>query len=71
MGSLPGQAVSFRVAGDPGFAYTATGLPPGVSISSSGLISGAAKRAGTWTVTVTGACAAYREYYVTFVWTVS
>jgi hypothetical protein len=34
---------------------------------------GAAKRAGTWTVTVTvtGDSAAYREYYVTFVWTVS
>ena len=71
MGSLPGQAVSFRIAGNPGFAYTATGLPPGVSISSSGLISGAAKRAGSWTVTVTGDSAAYREYYVTFVWTVS
>ena len=71
MGSRPGQPVSLKIAGDPGFAYTAAGLPPGVSLSSSGLISGAAKRAGTWTVTVTGESAAYREYYVTFVWTVS
>jgi beta-glucosidase len=71
MNSLPGQGVRLQIAGTRGLAYSATGLPPGLSISKSGLISGVASKQGTWTITVTGSSAADRPTLVTFVWTVS
>ena len=52
-----------------GVAYTATGLPPGISLSAAGKFTGAATRAGTWTVTVTGKNAAGSQGSATFVWT--
>lgn len=65
LNSLAGQSVS----------YTATGLPPGVSISSSGLITGAATAPGSYTVTVTPSASASSDTAmlpatVSFGWTV-
>ena len=52
-----GTAASLQMSGtDSGglaLTYTATGLPTGLSISSSGLISGTPSAAGTYSVTVT------------------
>ncbi len=52
-----GTATSLQMSGtDSGglsLTYTATGLPTGLSISSSGLISGTPSAAGTFNVTVT------------------
>jgi len=61
LNSLAGQSVS----------YTATGLPPGVSISSDGLITGAATTPGSYTVTVTpSASSAVLPATVSFTWAV-
>ncbi|MYS21579.1 beta-glucosidase [Streptomyces sp. DvalAA-14] len=52
-----------------GLAYTATGLPPGIALSSAGRFTGAATKAGTFTVTVTARNAAGASGSATFVWT--
>ena len=57
--------------GTAGLSYTATGLPTGLSISPSGVISGIGTSHGTSTVTVTGRSASGGTTSVTFVWTVS
>ncbi len=54
-----------------GVSYTATGLPPGISLASSGRFTGTATRTGTWTVTVTGRDTAGAQGSATFVWTVT
>jgi beta-glucosidase len=54
-----------------GLTYTATGLPSGLSISSAGVISGAATTHGTYTVTVTATNTTGASGSATFVWTVS
>ncbi|MGI5237427.1 discoidin domain-containing protein [Dactylosporangium sp. CA-139066] len=64
MSSPVGKAVSWAF-GAAGATYTATGLPAGLSISSAGVISGAATAAGTSTVTVTASTGSS----ATFVWT--
>jgi beta-glucosidase len=51
-------------------AFTATGLPAGTSITSSGLITGSPTTAGTSTVTVTAKDAAGALATTTFLWTV-
>jgi hypothetical protein len=51
--------------------YSATGLPAGLSVSSSGLISGTPTTAGTYTVTVTAADTTGARGSATFTWTVS
>ena len=51
--------------------YTATGLPAGLSISSSGLISGTPTAAGTGSVTVTAKDTTGASGSATFSWTVS
>ncbi len=51
--------------------YTAAGLPPGLSISSSGLITGTPTAAGTSTVTVTATDSTGASGSATFTWTVS
>jgi GH25 family lysozyme M1 (1,4-beta-N-acetylmuramidase) len=52
-------------------SFTATGLPPGTSISSTGRISGWPTTAGTYSVTVTGTDAMNVSGSATFSWTVS
>jgi GH25 family lysozyme M1 (1,4-beta-N-acetylmuramidase) len=52
-------------------SFTATGLPPGVSISSTGRISGWPTTAGTYSATVTGTDAMNVSGSATFSWTVS
>jgi beta-glucosidase len=51
--------------------YTATGLPPGLSLSPSGRFTGAATGKGTFTVTVTARNASGSTGAATFVWTVT
>jgi hypothetical protein len=50
--------------------YTAGGLPPGLSISASGLISGTPTAAGTFSVTVTASDTAGTSGSATFTWTI-
>ena len=71
MESRHGTAASLQIHGRAGLSYTATGLPAGLAISRSGLISGTGRSAGTWTVTVTGKSAAGAFTTITFIWTVS
>ena len=51
--------------------YTATGLPPGISIASNGTISGTGTTLGTYTVTVTATDTEGVSGSATFVWTVA
>lgn len=51
-----GQAYSFQLQADggtPPYAFSATGLPAGLSMSASGLLSGTPSAAGTFNVVVT------------------
>jgi hypothetical protein len=70
-----GKAVSLQIsASDSGGAsltYSATGLPAGLSISSSGLISGTPTTAGTSNVTVTATDSTGASGSTSFSWTVS
>ena len=73
---LAGKAASVQVlAGDSTTGqtptFTATGLPAGVSISQTGLMTGTPTTAGTNTVTVTAQDAAGAQASTTFVWTVA
>jgi len=52
-------------------SYTATGLPPGLSISSAGLISGTPTGAGSFTVTTTVTDSTGASGSATFSWTVA
>ena len=52
-----------------GTTYTATGLPPGISLGSAGQFTGAATKSGTYTVTVTAKNTAGSTGSATFVWT--
>ncbi|OLE20801.1 MAG: hypothetical protein AUG49_23740 [Catenulispora sp. 13_1_20CM_3_70_7] len=69
-----GTAVSSQISGSDSagktLTYSATGLPAGLSISSSGLISGTPTTAGTYTVTVT-ASSGTATGSTTFPWTIS
>ncbi|MBS2966870.1 cellulose binding domain-containing protein, partial [Actinocrinis puniceicyclus] len=51
--------------------YTATGLPPGLSISSSGLVTGTPSTAGTYSVTVTARDATGASGSASFAWSIS
>ena len=73
--SPKGTAVSFAMqAVDSNTAqtltYTATGLPPGITIASNGTISGTGSTLGTYTVTVTAKDTAGVSGTATFVWSV-
>jgi beta-glucosidase len=73
--SPKGAAVSFTMqAVDSNTAqtlsFTATGLPPGVTIASNGTISGAGSTTGTYTVTVTATDTKGVSGTATFVWSV-
>jgi serine protease len=69
-----GTAVSLQISGSDSagksLTYSATGLPAGLSISSSGLISGTPTTAGTSTVTVT-ASSGTASGTTSFTWTVN
>jgi hypothetical protein len=72
--STVGTAVSLQLSASGGtapYTWTATGLPTGLSISSSGLISGTPSAAGTFSVTATAKDAANATGSATFSWTVS
>jgi hypothetical protein len=75
--SVVGGTVSLQVeAGDStsgqSLAYSATGLPPGLSIGpATGLISGSPAGAGTFSVTVTATDTTGAHGSATFTWTVS
>ncbi|PRY38186.1 S8 family peptidase [Umezawaea tangerina] len=69
-----GTAVSLQltaVNGTSPYTWTATGLPAGLSISSSGLISGTPTTEGTSSVTVTATDAAAKTASATFSWVVN
>jgi beta-glucosidase len=73
--SPKGTAVSFAMQGvdsnaSQALTYSATGLPPGVSIASNGTISGSGSTLGTYTVTVTARDPAGYSGTATFVWSV-
>jgi hypothetical protein len=73
--STVGTAVSLQISGsDSGGAslsYSATGLPAGLSISSSGLISGTPSSTGTSSVTVTAKDSTGASGSTSFSWTVN
>lgn len=71
-----GTAASVTVHGTDSAAgqtlsYTASGLPPGLAISSGGVVSGTPTAAGTYSVTVTATDGTGASGAVTFSWTIS
>ena len=73
--SAVGAAVNLQIQGEDtatgSLSYAATGLPTGLSISSStGVISGTTSKAGTFSVTVTGKDSTGPTGSATFTWTV-
>jgi beta-glucosidase len=73
--SPKGAAVSFTMqAADSdtsqGLTFTATGLPPGITIASNGAVSGTGSALGTYTVTVTATDPRGVSGTATFVWSV-
>ncbi|MEU4766790.1 S8 family serine peptidase [Actinosynnema sp. NPDC023794] len=72
--TVVGTAVSLQLSASGGtapYTFSATGLPAGLSISSSGLITGTPTATGTSSVTVTATDAASRTGSTTFSWTVT
>ncbi|MDQ1746594.1 MAG: hypothetical protein QOD07_857 [Frankiaceae bacterium] len=74
--STAGTAVSLQItasdsASGQTLTYSATGLPAGLSISSSGLISGTPTTAGTYSVTVTAKDTTGASGSASFTWTVN
>ena len=73
--SPKGAAVSFAMQAQDSnpsqtLTFTATGLPPGISIASNGTISGSGSTLGTYTVTVTATDTEGVSGTATFVWSV-
>jgi hypothetical protein len=73
--SLKGAAVSFDMQAEDSnpsqtLTFTATGLPPGITIASNGTISGSGSSLGTYTVTVTATDTEGVSGTATFVWSV-
>ena len=71
-----GTAVSLQISGSDSasgqtLTYSATGLPGGLSISSSGLITGSPTTAGSNTVTVTATDTTGAKGSATFSWTIN
>jgi beta-glucosidase len=73
--SPEGAAVSFTMQAQDSnssqtLTFTATGLPPGITIASNGTISGSGSTLGTYTVTVTATDTEGASGTATFVWSV-
>jgi hypothetical protein len=69
-----GTATSLQLSASGGtapYTWTAAGLPPGLSIGSSGLISGTPTTAGSYSVTATARDSAGLTGSATFSWTIS
>ncbi|MFC0106372.1 S8 family peptidase [Kibdelosporangium aridum] len=70
-----GSSVNLQLSasgGTPPYTWSATGLPPGLSLdASSGLITGAPTTAGTYNVTATATASAGGSGSATFTWTVN
>ncbi|OXM63258.1 Ig domain-containing protein, partial [Amycolatopsis vastitatis] len=69
-----GTAASLQLSasgGSGGYTWTATGLPAGLAISTSGLISGTPATAGTYSVTATAKDSSGATGSTTFSWTVT
>ncbi|WP_285747743.1 S8 family serine peptidase [Lentzea sp. NBRC 105346] len=72
--STVGQAVNLQLSasgGTPPYTWSVTGLPAGLSASSSGLITGTPTTAGTSSVTATATDSAGKSGSTTFTWTVN
>jgi hypothetical protein len=72
--SIVGAAVSLRLSASGGaapYTWTAVGLPAGLSISSSGLISGTPTAAASYSVTATARDSANTTAGTTFAWTIT
>jgi hypothetical protein len=65
------QALATDSASGQSLTYTAAGLPPGLSISSAGLISGTPTTAGSYAVTVTATDSTGAAGTAAFTWTVT
>ncbi len=57
--------------GTPPYTWTGSGLPPGISVSSSGTVSGTPTTAGTYSATVTATAASGGSGSATFTFTIS
>ncbi|QMU79582.1 carbohydrate-binding protein [Streptacidiphilus sp. PB12-B1b] len=73
--SPKGAAVSFAMQAvdsntSQSLTYTATGLPPGITIASNGTVSGSSTALGTYTVTVTATDPKGVSGTATFIWSV-
>ena len=74
--SPKGAAVSFTMQAEdssasPTLTFTATGLPPGITIAANGTISGSGSTLGTYTVTVTATDTEGVSGTATFVWSIA
>jgi len=74
-GNLVGQNVAFTAAASGGggsgsFTWTATGLPPGMAISSGDTVSGTLTQSGTYTVRLTAHSSNNKVATFMFTWTV-
>jgi hypothetical protein len=72
--TVVGTSVSLQLSASGGtapYTWSATGLPAGLSISSSGLISGSPTTAGSYSVTATATDSASKTGSATFGWTVT
>jgi len=73
--SPQGAAVSFTMQAEDSnpsqtLTFTATGLPPGITIAANGTISGSSSTLGTYTVTVTATDTEGVSGTATFIWSV-
>ncbi|SDH84808.1 aminopeptidase S [Actinokineospora alba] len=69
-----GTAASLQLSASGGtapYTWSATGLPTGLSVSTSGLISGTPSAVGTYNVTATATDSAGKTGSATFTWTIS
>ncbi|GLZ41624.1 S8 family peptidase [Actinokineospora sp. NBRC 105648] len=67
----PASLTLSATGGTAPYTWTATGLPPGLSISTSGVISGTPTTAGSYTVNVTATPSAGTPGSASFTWTVA